>query len=292
MKNTNLIAVALIFAFVISGCSNKNKPTDQIAEKSQPTEQRIVSLNAAVTEILAELGIDGKLVGRDATSVYPQWVADSVKNFGPPWTVGPEALLSVKPDIVFAGSSELDPEKVKTLENAGVKVILIEKSKTADDAKKLIATVSEFTKNHDYQYLIDDIDSNLAKVETLKKKPKVLFVYARGTGLMQVAGSGTSIDELIKLSGAENAAADIENMKPLTPEGLVKNNPDVILMFDSGIKSLGGENGLFDVPGMKETNAFKNKAVISMESSLLSELGPRLGQAAYSLNQNLKTYAK
>lgn len=292
MKKTNLIAAVLTFAFVISGCSNKNEPADQTAEKSQTTEQQIVSLNAAVTETLAELGIDGKLVGRDATSIYPQWVADSVKNFGPPWTVGTEALLSVKPDIVFAVSSELDPEKVKTLENAGVKVVLFEKSKTEDDAKNLIATVSEYTKNHDYQYLIDDIDSNLAKVEMLKKKPKVLFVYARGTGLMQVAGSGTSADELIRLAGAENAAADIENMKPLTPEGLVKSNPDVILMFDSGIKSLGGENGLFEVPGMKETNAFKNKAVISMESSLLSELGPRLGQAAYSLNQNLKAYAE
>lgn len=292
MKKTNLIAAALIFAFVISGCSNKNKTADQSAVESQTTEQQIVSLNAAVTETLAELGIDGKLVGRDATSIYPQWVADSVKNFGPPWTVGTEALLSVKPDIVFAISSELDAEKVKTLENAGVKVVLFEKSKTADDAKKMIATVSEYTKNHDFQYLIDGIDSNLAKVETLKKKPKVLFVYARGTGLMQVAGSGTSADELIRLAGAENAASDLTEMKPLTPEGLVKSNPDVILMFDSGIKSLGGENGLFEVPGMKETNAFKNKAVISMESSLLSELGPRLGQAAYSLNQNLKAYAE
>lgn len=292
MKKTNLIAAVLTFAFVISGCSNKNEAADQSAAESQTTEQQIVSLNAAVTETLAELGIDGKLVGRDATSIYPQWVADSVKNFGPPWMVGTEALLSVKPDIVFAVSSDLDPEKVKTLENAGVKVVLFEKSKTADDAKKMIASVSEYTKSHDFQYLIDDIDSNLAKVETLKKKPKVLFVYARGPGLMQVAGSGTSADELIRLAGAENAAADIENMKPLTPEGLVKSNPDVILMFDSGIKSLGGENGLFEVPGMKETNAFKNKAVISMESSLLSELGPRLGQAAYSLNQNLKAYAE
>lgn len=292
MKKTNLIAAALIFAFVISGCSNKKETADQSAVESQTTEQQIVSLNAAVTETLAELGIDGKLVGRDATSIYPQWVADSVKNFGPPWMVGTEALLSVKPDIVFAVSSDLDAEKVKTLENAGVKVVLFEKNKTADDAKKMIATVSEYTKNHDFQYLIDDIDSNLAKVETLKKKPKVLFVYARGPGLMQVAGSGTSADELIRLAGAENAASDLTEMKPLTPEGLVKSNPDVILMFDSGIKSLGGENGLFEVPGMKETNAFKNKAVISMESSLLSELGPRLGQAAYSLNQNLKAYAE
>lgn len=292
MKKTNLIAAALVFAFVISGCSNKKETADQSAVESQTTEQQIVSLNAAVTETLAELGIDGKLVGRDATSIYPQWVADSVKNFGPPWMVGIEALLSAKPDIVFAVSSDLDAEKVKTLENAGVKVVLFEKNKTADDSKKMIATVSEYTKNHDFQYLIDDIDSNLAKVETLKKKPKVLFVYARGPGLMQVAGSGTSADELIRLAGAENAASDLTEMKPLTPEGLVKSNPDVILMFDSGIKSLGGENGLFEVPGMKETNAFKNKAVISMESSLLSELGPRLGQAAYSLNQNLKAYAE
>ena len=33
---------------------------------------------------------------------------------------------------------------------------------------------------------------------------------------------------------------DFEDYKPLTPEALIKGNPDVILMFNSGIGSLGG----------------------------------------------------
>src|SRR5690606_5983711 len=106
-------------------------------------------------------------------------------------------------------------------------------------------------------------------------------------GLMQVAGKGTPMAEIIELAGGENAANEFEEMKPLTPEGLVKSNPDVILMFDSGINSLGGSDGLFQIPGMKETNAFKNKAIITMDSSLLSSMGPRIGEAAYQLNQFL-----
>lgn len=289
MKKLNLTGFILLLSVFLFNCKDGNTTLSQ--EKTEQ-EQRIVSLNATVTEILTELGINGKLVGRDATSVYPQWVKDSVQNFGPPWTVSAEALFSVKPDLVFASNEDLETEKVKILEKAGIKVIVFDKSNNLNDAKKIMKEVSAYTKDKDYQRLIDEINSDLSKIENFEPKPKVLFVYARGTGLMQVAGKGTPMAEIIELAGGENAANEFEEMKPLTPEGLVKSNPDVILMFDSGINSLGGSDGLFQIPGMKETNAFKNKAIITMDSSLLSSMGPRIGEAAYQLNQFLKPYAK
>lgn len=290
-KISLICSIFFVLTIVTTSCKD-NTSSNSSNENIESSEKRIVSLNASITEILAELGINGELVGRDATSVYPLWVKDSVKNFGPPWTVSAEALLSIKPDLVFAVNTDFDLEKSKTLEKSGVEVVILDKIISLEDAKKTIIHVAEYTNSHDYERVFDKIDSDLAKVEPFAQKPKVLFVYARGTGLMQVAGRETPMAELIELAGAENATNDFEDMKPLTPEGLVKSNPDVILMFESGINSLGGNEGLFEVPGMKETNAFKNKAVVTMDSSLLSSMGPRIGEAAYLLNQLLKPYAE
>jgi len=65
----------------------------------------------------------------------------------------------------------------------------------------------------------------------------------------------------------------------------------VILLFNSGLKSLGGVKGLLQIPGVAETNAGKNKAVITMDGALLSGFGPRVGKAAAHLNQLLAPYA-
>lgn len=292
MKKTALIGSLLLFALIFTACKNENNLPKNGQEQTENNEQRIISLNAAVTEIIAELGVNGKLVGRDATSVYPEWVKDSVQDFGPVWTVGVETLLAAKPDIVFAEASELDPEKVKTLEKAGVKVHVFERGNTVEGVKKMIGEVAPYTQKSDYQYLNDRIDAGLAKVEQFKKKPRVLFIYARGTTMMQVAGKNTPMAEVISLAGGENAIDEFEGMKALSPEALIKSNPDVILIFDSSLRSLGGIEGLADIQGIKETKVFKNQAYIAMDGSLLNGFGPRFGDAVYQLNQNLKAYAE
>jgi len=62
----------------------------------------------------------------------------------------------------------------------------------------------------------------------------------------------------------------------------------VILLFDSGLQSLGGPAGLVKVQGIKETNAGKNNKIISMDGELLSSFGPRLGLAVKELAAKIK----
>jgi iron complex transport system substrate-binding protein len=107
-----------------------------------------------------------------------------------------------------------------------------------------------------------------------------------------VSGTGTPVDKMISLAGGKNAVSDFEDYKPLTPEALIKGNPDVILMFDSGLQSVGGAEGVLKIPGVDKTNAGKNKKIISMDGALLSGFGPRLGEGIYQLNSLLAENAK
>ena len=60
---------------------------------------------------------------------------------------------------------------------------------------------------------------------------------------------------------------------------LPQDNPDVILMFDFGLSSLGGTEAVLKMPGVAQTNAGKNKRIVQMDGELLINFSVRLDQA-------------
>src|SRR3546814_19832757 len=100
---------------------------------------------------------------------------------------------------------------------------------------------------------------------------------------MMVAGENTQMEQVIHMAGGQNAVRGFEDFKPLTAESLVAANPAVILLFDSGLESLGGLDGLLKVRGIEQTNAGKNRKVIKMNGQLLPCFGPQIRTALAEL---------
>lgn len=298
MKNINRILSVLLVAIVMVACKNGNKNSTETAENkednTQKTEQRIISLNGAITATIAELGHGDELVGRDVTSTYPNWVKDSVKDLGHVRSLSMEALMALKPTLILASEADMNPDLKEKIKDSKITFKLFARDFSVDASKELIKQVAEFigATEDKVQPLLNKIDQDLAKIKEFEKKPKVLFIYARGAGTMMVAGNGTSMGSMIQIAGGENAAKALNNFKPLTTEALLNIDPDVILLFESGLKSLNETGGLSKIPGVLETKAGKNKAIITMEGGLLSNFGPRVGEAALRLNQLLVPYAK
>jgi iron complex transport system substrate-binding protein len=61
----------------------------------------------------------------------------------------------------------------------------------------------------------------------------------------------------------------------LTAESLATLNPDVIVVMSKGLESVGGVDGLLKLPGVAQTKAGKNSAIIDVDDSLLLSFGPR-----------------
>jgi len=250
---------------------------------AKPSVQKIVSLNGAVTEIVAALGHEKELVGVDVTSTYPAKVKSTAKDLGHVRSVNIEGIMALNPTLIIGTDKDMSPELLEKIKKSGVKAELFKQEFTPEGTKRLIADVANVLDHKDFSALNTKIDADLKNVKPLATAPKVLFIYARGN-MMLVSGTGTPVDRVIALAGAKNAITDFEDFKPLTPEALVKGNPDVILMFDSGLESLGGAAGVLKIPGVDKTNAGKNKKIIAMDGGLLSGFGPRLGEAATQLN--------
>jgi iron complex transport system substrate-binding protein len=284
------ILTVLTLALVVASCNKKentNATTDgTLTETTVIKTDRIISLNGSITETLAALNEAENIVGKDVTSTFP---ADlKAKDLGHVRSITAESILALQPSVVIGTSKDINPNLNDQLKKANISLIMIDQEYSVEGTKNLITSIATKLKKDNYQPLLDNISTKIATVKPFDKKPKILFIYARGAGNLMVAGTGTPLHSMIELAGAENAAAALTDFKPLTPEALLTTNPDVILMFEKGLQSIGGIDGLLKIEGISTTNAGKNKKVVTMDGQFLSGFGPRLGDAVVELHNKIK----
>jgi iron complex transport system substrate-binding protein len=108
----------------------------------------------------------------------------------------------------------------------------------------------------------------------------VAFLYLRGTSAIYLlGGAGSGADALIAAAGGIDAGADagMEAFTPLTAEGLVALDPDVLLVMTGGLESVGGVEGLLALPGVAQTTAGREGRVVAVDDQVLLSYGPRTG---------------
>lgn len=275
-----LVLLALLF----SACGNSSKTETNAAEPAAVTTERIVSLNGALTEILAALHYEDQIVGVDVTSTFPASIQEQATNLGHVNKISVESIMQLKPTLVLGLEHEVSDAIQNQLQEAGIPLQLIALEPSIDGTKKAIQEVASRLQAPSSDALVSTIDADLKSISTLKPSPKVLFLYARGGGMLLVAGTDTPIDEMIQLAGGHNAITSFSDYKPLTPEFLLESNPDYILLFDKGLESLGGVEGVLKIEGVAQTTAGQNKQIIAMDGQLLSGFGPRVGKAVQELH--------
>lgn len=280
MKKIILLSASLLFAAAAL--------TSFIGKNDDQKALKIVSVNGTMSEIICALGLQPSIVGVDITSTYPATL-ETVPKVGHNRQVSSEGIVALAPSLVVGMENDLKPAVLEQLTASNIKTHLFKQELSVEGTKELIrASGAYFNQAAKATALIAQLDKDIALVKKPAVKKKVLFIYARGTGTMMVSGTGTAVDKIIQLAGGQNAVTAFVDYKPLTSEALIAANPDVILLFDSGLESLGGVDGLLKVQGISQTNAGKNKKVIAMDGQLLTGFGPRLGKAMAELSSKLQ----
>lgn len=280
------IAFAALFALGCNSNPGQHSPAQDLSDSI-----KIVSLNGALSEVLVALGLEQNIAGTDITSNYPESLKSKPK-LGHNKNINVEGLIALAPDLIVGLRKEMTPAMAVQFKAAGIRLLLVDQEYSVAGTKQLIHTLADsLDREAKGDAVVKALENDLARLKVdsgTVKKPGVLFIYARGTGTMMVGGTGTQVDKAIALAGGRNAVTEFADYKPLTAEALVKANPDVILLFDSGLASVGGAVGLAKVQGIAETNAGRNKRIVSMDGELLSSFGPRLGIALQELAARIK----
>ncbi len=256
-------------------------------------KRRIVSLGGSLTEAIVAMGHAGHIVGVDTTSVYPPQVVKDYARVGYVRQLSAEGILSLEPGLIISSDHAGPKMAVEQIKKSGVAFEEFSNNYTVEGTQDVIRNIGKLLgEDKKAGEMVEAISTKIAEArkisEGFKKKPRVLFIYARGARMLNISGHTTSAHAMIELAGAENAFGDIKGFKPMTSEAVVAAAPDAILMLSRGVESVGGDNKILDLPGIALTPAGKNKNVIVMDDLKLLGFGPRLGDAVLELTQALQ----
>jgi iron complex transport system substrate-binding protein len=295
--------VIFVLALLLSGCSQSPVASSytisqedvrsiSLTTDTALTTSRVVVLANGVAEIIQSLNAQSIIVGRDISSTEDSLADIPIVTSG--HQVLPEKVISLKPDLVLIDASTGPKAAIATIKAAGITVVETPESWSLEDLPiKVRAVGAAIGAQAQAELLIQELNSSL-KVSTVKSSPRVAFLYLRGTSsIYLIGGQGSGADSLLKAIGAVDVGAQslAQPYNTLTAESLAALNPDVILVMSKGLESVGGVQGLLKLPGVAQTKAGKNSAVIDVDDSLLLSFGPRTPSLVEALADALSKVA-
>jgi iron complex transport system substrate-binding protein len=248
--------------------------------------QRIVTIANGSGEVVVALGGGSRIVGRDETSNAPEITDTPVVTSG--HEINVESVIALKPDLVLIDASSGPQESIDSLKNAGIRVVEVPEAWTIADIGSKVSAIGSAVGAP--ALAVDYVSTLTAGTEqlSLPATPKVAFLYLRGTSAIYLlGGAGSGADSMIKEAGGIDIGeqAQLGAFTPLSAEELIKLDPDVLLVMTNGLQSVGGIDGLLQLPGVAQTKAAASRSVIAVEDTMLLSFGPRTGELVLALNQ-------
>ena len=260
---------AATFPVTLEGASGK-----ALTITSRP--ERIVSLSPTATEMLYAIGAGDQVEAVDDRSNFPpQAPRTKLSGFQP----NVEAIAGYRPDLVLLSNDEQDV--VAGLDRLSIPTLLLPAAQKLDDAYGQIELVGKAT-GHPSEATATvakmkaDIDAIVAGIP--ERAVPLTYYHELDDTLFSVT-SQTFIGQIYSLVGLKNIAdkADKEGSgyPQLSPEYLVKADPDLIFLADTKCCGQSAQT-LAKRSGFANLAAVKNGAVIPLDDDIASRWGPRV----------------
>ena len=278
-KLTKYSLFILVLLFAVFSCGKKEDEKSKanaetkVNEKSEKKYDRIVVLDPAVVEMVYLLGGEDKLVGiakLERSKIWPEEKTEKVESVGTFINPSLERIIALKPDLViesFHSSDAID----KSLSSNNIEIIKIQANSIEDIFKNFQKVAKILRKEKEAEKIIAE---KRQKIEEIKKidttEKKGLFILAPTP--MRVFGKGTLPNDIMEMLNIKNIAAGMEGMSPtLTPEYIIKENPDIILTFVKDPQEIVKAN-----PQIKDISAIKNNKFVVLETGQILRGSPRM----------------
>lgn len=188
--------------------------------------RRIVSLVPSQTELLADLGLNDRVVGITKFCVHPESWRKTKAIIGGTKQFDFTAIHALNPDLIIANKEENYEAGITELSKHYP--VWISDIVTLDDSLDMITQVGSMTQTESKaQELVGSIRQsfqNLPRPQGLK----TLYLIWRNPWM--AAASGTFIHEMIGLTGLKNSIADRSRYPELTSDEIRQLNPELILL--------------------------------------------------------------
>jgi iron complex transport system substrate-binding protein len=236
--------------------------------------QRIVTIFASNTEIVAALGLADRIVGIEAYTRYPPEVV------GKPLVGGRlgfsiDEIVARRPDlVVVTPARQAAHQLVDPMQRLGIPIVVLLQRDVGEILSniRLLGRLTGVAGRG--EALAADLQSRLDEVErrvAWRRRPSVVMITGRlGNGLLLVTRPGTYTGDAVMRAGGR-LAFDSGAIAQVSPETVFKADPD-LLLFAGGEKDM---KELIGRPGWVDMRAVRDKRVHAVSRAELLIPGPR-----------------
>ncbi len=250
---------------------------------------RYISLAPSTTEILFALGLDEEIVGVSSYCNYPQ-KAKSKEKIGDFSHPSIEKIISLKPDYIFCTGLE-QAAVIESLKRLKLNVYVADPKNLQEIFDSIIEIGKITQKEYAAQILVKQMQEEVVAISAqvnlvpMEKRPKVFIEIWHDP--LTTAGSGSYLDELLRLAGGVNIANDTSRPYSIfSQEEVIKRNPDRILL--TYMDKSKPQETVAKRFGWSEINAVKNKRIYNdINPDLLLHPGPRTVLAIREIHKRL-----
>jgi len=282
-----LLLTLLCLAVAPAGAQTLVTDSRGVTTRWATPPQRIITLLPSLTETVCALGQCARLVGIDRYSNWPDQVK-SLPTLGGGMDPNIEAIVTLKPDVVFAAQSSRSAERLEAL---GLKVVTLE-TKSHSDVERLLEQVAQVlgVMPTQAQQLWQSINHDIsAEAQHLPASTQQLRVYIEVNRAPFGAGPRSFMGETLNRLGAQNVLQTQSDAFPqINPEFVVRAQPDLIMISERDVADMLAR------PGWSNMMAVKDKRVCAFattEQEILVRPGPRMAEAARLMANCLKRFA-
>lgn len=285
-----LVAVALVAA----ACGSGNIGDDTSDTTGVAPTERIIPLDGDVAEIVFALGFGDRVVATDLSATYPP-EADALPQVGYQRSLAAEPIAAFEPTLLIGTDIAGPPETLADLERLGIPLAIVPSNATPTGAAEKIEAVADALGAPEAGAELAarvqrEIDDAAATAPARDPAPKVASLYLRGTAARLVFGEDYNTHWLVEAAGGVDVADElgVTESAEISDEAMIAAAPDVLLVTESGLDSVGGVDGLFEqIPALAQTPAGERRAVIAYDAQLLLGNGPRTGELLAELIDDL-----
>lgn len=239
---------------------------------------RIASLTVTADEILTSIVQPERIVAVTHFADDPAIAASAgraPKGAARIAGVNPERVLSLEPDLVFVAHYTLD-DAVRVLSSSRIPVVRLSKTHSfadVDDNVRLVAaTVGEERRG---EALLGAMHATLERVRRgVQDRPAPTVLYYSQVGY--TCGSGTLVDEKIRLAGGRNATekAKIVGYTNVSLDILVGLDPEVIVVPRFSRDEDTPVREVMESVAFRDVSAVRHRRVFSLPASELTSESP------------------
>lgn len=283
-RNFAIYSLALLFLFSFLGCKNPSTKSKELVSTSSPSisaidssgktitlaheARRVVVLFPSLVDEVYMLHAEDKLVGipqllyetPDAFSFLAQFdkrlaqhkIATPTYNGH---SINIETLIGLNPDLVL--TFNLDTEENQQMENLGIPVFTFSSGAEENILEELDNVGVLLGKKERARQITNYVSREVKRLRTHKTaSPKsIYYAWSRGR-IMSTSGPGSLIDNVIRLSGSQNACPIPIEAPNISAETMYKWNPDIIVLWNSELKEVYKLEEIASLPAVKEKHIY------------------------------------